>query len=228
MISMKTKLVALTILALMVRISDAKIYLEHLEGEYMGHIVFPTLVSRTEDNRVTNFCRSKFSKACLKEVGLPVERIAINESGITFTIVQSEGIKSKEQSIEAYPSCAKGKIYPVEYIGAVPPMPIESYDPITGHLIIKDLNRKDNVNCIIITPGRKGIRVKYILTLDLLPENEGTLLGPMFRCSVYDGICISETTIEGNFVSFVDVDYHLPCVSGACEKKTNKESCKVE
>eukprot|EP00210_Caulerpa_lentillifera_P002706 g2586.t1 len=214
------------IAALLVAVSHARISLEDLQGEYMAQIVFPTIVSLTEEGRVTNFCRERFTPECLEEVGLPVERVVIENGTISFTIIQSNGITSRNASIEAYPSCAPGGMYPFEFIGSLPPAEIQSYDPTTGHLTFIFETRPDDISCAIITleEGKEGrsLRAKYILSSENLPELQTVALGPTFRCVAYNDLCIAETSVEGNFVSLVDVDFQIPCVTGHCMDSKRK------
>eukprot|EP00210_Caulerpa_lentillifera_P002707 g2587.t1 len=219
---MKTGLTFCIFATLMVAASNAQVLIEDLQGEYAGEIVFPTIVAFNTEGAVTNYCLDEFSSECLEEVGRPVERVVINGTTISFTLVQAVGITSIELSAEAYPSCAAQGFFPVQNIQPLPPAEIQSYDFTSGHLTFIDPRRPNDTNCAIINveegkTGEKTLSAKYILVADSLPESQVVEFGPSFRCLVYNGLCISDTSAEGNFIAFVDVDFEIPCVDGPCE-----------
>lgn len=224
---MKAGLFVCVVVGVMVTLSVAETTIEDLQGEYMGQISFPTIIALNAEGNFTNYCLSEFSEACLAEVPEGVMRVVVQNESISFSFVRSVGINTPEKSFEAYPSCVAGGIFPIETVIPLPLAPIQSYDPSTGHLTFIDARRPDNLNCAIVTlEENKGtvpsISAKYILSVEGVPELEALALGPNFRCLAYNDLCIAETTINGDFVSLVDLDFEVPCVSGACMGSQDK------
>jgi len=222
---MKTGLAFHIVVGVLVALSNAQRSVQDLEGVYSGDAIFPAIFVGTEDGRFTNFCLDEFPAACRREVGPVNETVTINATTIAFSLIQSEGIRTINESKKAYPSCVPTGRYPVELFMPLPPAEIQSFDPTTGHLTFIDPRRPDDLNCVIAQteegPKGKSLRIKF-LVVSTTPENITVAEGPSLRCVVYNNFCIAETSIRGTFLSVGDVDYSLPCVSGACMGSEDK------
>lgn len=217
---MKTALAVCVVLGVMVTFSGAQRTIEELEGVYSGDAIFPTFFSTNDEGGFTNYCRDDFSEACNQEVGPQNETITINANTIALTLVQALGITTREKSIAAFPSCAPTGRYPIELVIPLPPAEIQSFDPNTGHLTFIDSRRPDDVNCIVVRteegPHGKRLRARYLIVSENIRETVAFTRGPGLRCASYNDLCVAETTIEGNFVSFAALDFSIPCISGSC------------
>jgi len=217
---MRSGFTVLAFVVLFGGISQATVSLDDLEGIWTGPIDLSFLLVLT-DKGVDSFCRSSLTPEC--EASLPpgTERIAIENGTFAISFTTLLGVDTKEKAAALFPKCAESGVYPFQTLTPLPPSPIQSYDPNTGHLTFIDSRRPDDLNCVMVRlkEGKRGnpstIRVQYVIaslgTLDRIVE-----IGPSFRCIIAHDLCINQLDDAGTLTCFTSVEFELPCRKGAC------------
>lgn len=201
--------------------SEAQDTINDFQGTWTTGIDLPFLLTLTEAG-VDNVCRVDLPPECEQEIPQGTETVVVEGNTISISFITLEGVNTTEQAAAMFPNCAAAGIFPFETVTPLPLAEIQSYDPSTGHLTFIDSRRPDDLNCVVLTLNemQKGeavpsIHVEYMLssvgTLDRIVE-----IGPSFRCTVSNDVCISEFNAERELTAYIHVEFELPCGMGAC------------
>lgn len=214
---MKVELVLCYLVVFCVSVSDAQASLKNLQGVWTGTMSAVDIAIVTEQG-VELVCMNTLPLECREELPNGLVTAVIQDNHISLDIVFREGV-TIENSPTHFPICAAAGVIVFEARAVVPESRINFYDATTGYLTFIDPRRPDDINCAIVSigAGEEGphLRVKSVMRSIAATMSEMAEAGPSLRCVAYNDLCVISTN-EDRLTFFLDLDFEIPCASGAC------------